>query len=67
MRKHGKLAHKYCGLLLPVKVLQSAAGFFIGTDDSDGVVSRESEEYWSTQIEAERVLNSGTWSQRSHP
>jgi hypothetical protein len=49
MRKHGKLSHKYCGLLLPVKVLQSAAGFFIGTDDSDGVVSRESEEYWSTQ------------------
>lgn len=38
----GLLALEYCGKRLPLQVLQSAAGFYIGTMDDDGPCSRES-------------------------
>lgn len=62
----GYLAFKHCGLSLPIEVLESAAGFYIGTFD-DGPCSRESVEYYSTRAEAEQALRESTWTQRSNP
>ncbi len=42
----GQLALTYCGKFLPLEVLQSAAGHYIGTRDTEGPVSRESREYF---------------------
>ncbi|CAD7716420.1 hypothetical protein LMG31886_21080 [Xanthomonas hydrangeae] len=36
----GQLALIHCGKLLPLEVLQSAAGHYIGTRDIEGPVSR---------------------------
>jgi hypothetical protein len=38
----GHLALIYAGKFLPLEVLHSAAGHYIGTRDSEGPVSRES-------------------------
>ena len=62
----GLLAFKYCGLSLPVQVLKSKAGYYIGTEDKEGPVSRESHEYWRLFDEAERALKSRSWTQRKH-
>lgn len=65
---HGKLAHEYCGVKLPLQVLQSAAGFYLGTiDPNEGPVSRESEEYFPSQKAAEAAMTSGEWTQRHQP
>jgi hypothetical protein len=51
----------------PLKVMSSAAGFYIGTSDIDGLpYSRESIEYWSTYEDAHLALKNGTWNQRDH-
>src|SRR3546814_3958656 len=42
----GQLALTYCGKFLPLEVLQSAAGHYIGTRDTAGPVSRESRDYF---------------------
>lgn len=65
--KHGKLAAQLCGARLPLTVLSSRAGFYIGTADAKGPVSRESEEYWRNYSAAETALNNGLWTQRSTP
>ena len=67
--QHGMLALKWCKVRLPIQVLQSAAGFFIGTADpkEPGPISRESQEYWSTREEAEYALRHHEWSQRPNP
>jgi hypothetical protein len=62
---HGKLALLYCGLQLRLQVLKSAAGYYIGTADDDGPVSRESEEYWSDRMVAQAALDRGAWTQRT--
>ncbi len=62
----GILAFKCCGLSLPVQVLKSNAGYYIGTEDKDGPVSRESHEYWRSFNEAELALKSRSWTQRQH-
>ncbi|ENY2989220.1 hypothetical protein ACFW79_002388 [Salmonella enterica] len=49
---------------LPLQVLRSGAGYYIGTQNEEGPVSRESVEYFSTQSQAEHALKQGTWSQR---
>ena len=41
----GKLAAS-CGFQLPLQVLQSAAGFYLGTSELGMPISRESVEYW---------------------
>lgn len=61
----GKLAKHFCRLELPLKVLQSHRGFFIGTCDEDGPCSRESVEYFPTPTEAAAALDSGAWTQRT--
>ena len=59
----GHLAKTCCGLELPLQVLQSAAGFDIGTSDPTPV-TRESE-YWPT---VEQAQNAGrnVWSLDRH-
>jgi hypothetical protein len=61
-RRHGKLALEH-GFKLPIQVLQSAAGFYIGTADESGPVSRESDEYYGTRERAEIALERGEWTQ----
>ncbi|WP_133462481.1 hypothetical protein [Scandinavium goeteborgense] len=63
---YGKLAKLEMDLDLPLKVLETRAGFYIGTfsDELVGPVSRESVEYFSTREQATDALNSGVWTQR---
>lgn len=63
-----------CGLLagragyrLPLEVLESGGGFYIGTRDEGGPVSRESQEYFPDHNTATQCLNSGKWTQRDQP
>ncbi len=64
MIRTGKLARE-CGFRLPLEVLKSNAGFYLGTASPEhGPVSRESEEYWRTQEAAAAALESGEWTQR---
>ncbi len=63
----GQLALIYCGKLLPLEVLQSAAGHYIGTRSSEGPVSRESREYFRSYAVAQRALERGGWSQLANP
>lgn len=60
----GMLAAEFSGLSLPLQVLRSGAGFYIGTANEMGPVSRESVEYFATAELAERALEQGSWSQR---
>ena len=66
---HGKLAQEFAGLRLPLTVMRSAAGYYLGTGDEEGPVSRESLEYWGTEAEAETALasNGEGWTQRDTP
>lgn len=65
----GMLA-KEAGFLLPLRVLNSVNGYYLGTADDDGPVSRESVEYWSKEGMAQKALE-GTpgvdWLQRTEP
>jgi len=64
----GKLAlTTYCGKFLPLEVLHSAAGHYIGTRDTEGPVSRESREYFRSHAAAQRALERGGWSQLAVP
>lgn len=51
---------------LQVQVLQSAAGFYIGTFSEEGPFSRESFEYFKTRDEAEAALRNNRWTQRDN-
>ena len=56
------------GKALPPQVCSSAAGYYIGTLDTDGEpYSRESEEYWPTRPAAEAALSKRGWTQRRTP
>lgn len=60
----GKLAAEI-GYRRPLRVMQSAGGYYIGTDTEEGgPCSRESVEYFRNQTAAEQALVTGTWSQR---
>jgi hypothetical protein len=50
-------------LELPLQVLQSNSGFYIGTADGDEPVSKESVEYFQTHAAAQQALQDGTWTQ----
>ncbi|WP_427880112.1 hypothetical protein [Escherichia coli] len=52
------------GYTLPLEILKSGRGYYIGTQCSEGPVSRESEEYFKKYEQAERTLKNGTWTQR---
>lgn len=52
----------------PVQVLRSAAGYYIGTQDEQGMpYSRESVEYYPTEEQAGQALSHHTWTQRPNP
>lgn len=63
----GHLALIYAGKFLPLEVLQSAAGHYIGTRDAEGPVSRESSEYFRSSATAQRALERGGWTQLPNP
>jgi hypothetical protein len=53
---HGKLTKEIFNVFLELQVLESARGFYLGTADDGGPVSRESLEYWRTFEEADNAL-----------
>ena len=63
----GLLAKAYCSKSLPLIVLPSARGFYLGTSNEEGPCSRESVEYWPTQGHADQALATGMWTQRTEP
>ena len=63
--RYGHLAAQF-GYQLPVQVLQSGAGFYIGTASDAGPISRESTEYFPSRENAEAALDAGAWTQREH-
>jgi len=63
MSIHGQLAAQF-GYRLSLQVLQSANGFYLGTEDNGGPVSRESVEYFPSAEAASLALTSGQWTQR---
>lgn len=67
MLKTGRLAYEHAGVRLPLQILKSEAGYYIGTADESGPVSRESLEYWQDGITAETALRTGNWCQRDCP
>lgn len=67
-REIGKLAREVCQQDLSLRVLRSAAGYYIGTCDEDGMpCSRESVEYFRKEVDADQALRGGRWTQRSSP
>lgn len=51
-----------CGRELPLQVLESGAGFYIGTFCPDcGPNTRESERYWRKREQAQTALDTGKW------
>ena len=64
--KYGKLAFEYCGKKLPLRVMKSNAGWYIGTCSEDGPCSRESE-YFAVETEAHFALAANHFKQRTNP
>lgn len=67
----GELALKFGGVTLPLKVLDSPAGYYLGTLDEEGMpYSRESVEFWRKREQAEAAFKDTSrrlWTQRLHP
>jgi hypothetical protein len=64
----GHLARTFGNKKLPIEVLESGAGFYLGTmDPEEGPFTRESVEYWPTKAAAENALGTGEWNQRVEP
>jgi len=61
----GKLAAQF-GYRLPLRVLSSAAGYYIGTAQDEGPVTRESLEYFASREAADDAFAMGRWTQRDH-
>lgn len=61
--KYGVLAAQ-CGEVLPMQVLQSGGGFYLGTCTDRGPFTRESLETWRTAAQAEKAWANGRWSQK---
>lgn len=51
----------------PMEILQSVAGFYLGTYSyEDGPYTRESMEYWPTREKAKKAWDEGRWTQRTY-
>ncbi|WP_045861792.1 hypothetical protein [Teredinibacter purpureus] len=59
----GVLALKYGRKELELKVMKSAAGFYLGTEFNDSPFTRESG-YYDSKDDAQTALEKGTWEQR---
>lgn len=67
MQLYGVLALDY-GYKYELTILKSAAGFYIGTKDNEGMpFSRESVEYFKTEEEALQALSLESWTQKECP
>jgi hypothetical protein len=66
-KRCGHLAMQFVGRDLPLQALESRAGFYLGTADREGPVTRESVEYFPDREAAERALVKGEWTQRLAP
>ena len=64
MIKTGQLARENCQKSLPLAVLKSQAGFYIGTFDDEGPCSRESQEYYRTEALAQVALDTNNFTQK---
>lgn len=65
---YGVLAKHFCKREMPLQVLYSAAGFYLGTlDEGRMPLSRESKEFWPSRERARDALQSGEWTQRITP
>ena len=62
--QYGHLAERWCKLRLPLEVLSGKEGYYIGTINQDGPISRESEEFFPTREAADEALATGHWTQR---
>lgn len=60
----GYLALIQLGERLPLQVLHSTAGYYIGTTDEGGPASRESVQYFPSYQAASSALTTGRWQQR---
>ncbi len=68
MPKNSHLCKTILGIDVPLVVLRSAAGYFIGAEDENGSpLSRDSAEYYRTHEEATRALEEGSFTQRLEP
>ena len=63
----GKLAYQQLGVRFELRVMRSAQGFYVGTGNELGPVSRESEEYYATSDLAQHALDNSEFTQREHP
>lgn len=65
--KCGLMASIHGNKQLPLRIMHSHAGYYIGTADVDGApYTRESEEYFRKKEDAEEAFASGRWTQRSN-
>ncbi len=64
----GQLAEAWCKKILPLCVMKSYAGYYIGTVNEDGMpCSRESNEYFRSEANAQDALDTGSWTQKMTP
>jgi|GEM_PF-1883592 len=64
---HDVRAALHSKIRLPLQILESAAGFYIGTANEDGPCSRESVEYWPSRGQAEDAFGTNDWTQKTEP
>ncbi|OED37890.1 hypothetical protein AB833_21670 [Chromatiales bacterium (ex Bugula neritina AB1)] len=65
---YGQLARSILGEQFNLQVMNSRAGYYIGTQNNQGEpVSRESVEYWSLGEDAQKALQAGDWTQKREP
>ena len=62
----GKFAYDVLRVRLKCHVMQSEQGFYIGTFDDSGPISRESVETYSTFDDANTALVNNTYTQNWH-
>ena len=67
-RRFGYLTYAGCGRRAELQVLQTRAGFYIGTVNEDSLpCARESREYWPTEEAATDALKNDDWTQKAVP
>ena len=64
---HSYIAYTFLGLILELKALKSAAGWYIGSSNCEGPVSRDSFEYYPSIYTARAALTACSWTQRFNP
>lgn len=60
----GSLAMTCSGKRLPLIVMNSFAGWYLGTSEDGMPYTRESVQYWPTQFAANEALATGNWTQK---